>query len=93
MENLPRHSALVRVMFPEHWDWDAKSDMLAAAVDSLAWLQWAKTEDAENGNNQPEPWPRPGDLREPQEPEGFELDDMYAMLAERNGERAQVGIT
>ena len=35
--------------------------MLAASIaDSLAWLVWSKTKDAQNNRNRPKPIPRPG---------------------------------
>lgn len=83
VRHLPKDSALWRAKDPEGWDWKIQTHLLAAAVDALHWLQWAKTKGAQDGGDPPEPWPRPGTPDE--EPEGMELDDMYALLAQKNG--------
>lgn len=98
VRHLPSDSAVVRDRYPEHWDWSQRTEMLATAVDQLRLLVWAKTEDAETGKNQPEPWPRP----DPLDGAGPDDDDdelsseafaaMYAQLEERNGPRDTAGV-
>ena len=61
---LVRHSgsetALYKSMYPEQAGWTLTNMLLAAIVDVLRWLQWAKTKDGARGYNMPEPIPRPG---------------------------------
>jgi len=57
---LDRHSALYAAMHPEHAGWDTTNMLLADVVDSVHWLQWAKTEDGVKGRNKPKKVPRPG---------------------------------
>lgn len=40
--------------------WSLNEYLLADVVDTLRWLQWAKTEDGSRGRNRPRPVPRPG---------------------------------
>lgn len=57
----PESSALFRsVHGAEDSQWNLTNHLLAAAADSLAWLVWAKTEDAARKRNRPKPIPRPG---------------------------------
>lgn len=55
-------SALVREMQPDAARWGVVEQLLAEAVDTLHWLQWAKTKDAQTKppRNPPKPIPRPG---------------------------------
>lgn len=56
---LPPASALGRTFNPD-WMWGLQEMLLADVVDSLRWLVWAKTKDAQKGRNRPKPVPRPG---------------------------------
>lgn len=47
-------------MRPDDAGWTLETMLLATAVDTLRWLQWAQTEDGHKGRNQPDPIPRPG---------------------------------
>lgn len=47
-------------MHPDQAGWTLTNQLLAAAVDVLRWLQWAKTEDGSKGRNMPDPIERPG---------------------------------
>lgn len=48
----------------EDWQWRRLETHLAAMqADSLRWLQWAKTKDAQRGRSAPSPIPRPGTRR------------------------------
>lgn len=40
--------------------WGLPEMLFADIADSLHWLVWAKTEDAQRGRNRPAPVPRPG---------------------------------
>lgn len=57
---LPAESALMRSVHPKTHHWQLDQYLLADMADCLRWLVWAKTEDARNGRNRPEPIPRPG---------------------------------
>lgn len=57
---LPAQSALFRSMHPEAQHWQLEQYLLADMADCLRWLVWAKTDDARQGRNRPEPIPRPG---------------------------------
>ena len=41
--------------------WADAEYIAAYMADLLAWLRWAKTEDAQHGRGMPDPLPRPGD--------------------------------
>ncbi|APE37665.1 hypothetical protein BOX37_31210 [Nocardia mangyaensis] len=56
----PRTSALYRVRHPSEHEWHLDRLLLADMADSLRWLVWAKSADAQQGRNRPEPIPRPG---------------------------------
>ncbi|AER47572.1 tail assembly chaperone [Mycobacterium phage DS6A] len=53
-------SELFRAMHPEEAGWTPTNMLLAAIVDVLRWLQWARTKDGQAGRNMPEPIKRPG---------------------------------
>lgn len=60
--NLPRESATIRrILGPEREAWTLTNELLAAAVDRLSFLAWAKTKDAakKSGGSPPRPIPRP----------------------------------
>ena len=57
---LPEESATFRVIHPEESAWGLREQLLAEAVDTLHWLQWAKTKDGAKNTNRPRPVPRPG---------------------------------
>lgn len=45
----------------QEWQWRSVDTHLAAIqADSLRWLQWSKTQDAQKGRGAPPPIPRPG---------------------------------
>jgi hypothetical protein len=56
----PRSSALHRVRNSGEHEWHLDRLLLADMADSLRWLVWAKSSDAQQGRNRPEPIPRPG---------------------------------
>lgn len=57
----PASSALYRAVHgQEESEWTLQNHLLAGIGDSLAWLVWAKTEDAARKRNRPRPIPRPG---------------------------------
>ena len=56
----PAGSAVARSVDPEQSAWGISEHLLATAADSLAWLVWAKSEDASKRRNKPRPIPRPG---------------------------------
>ncbi|MFC4123703.1 DUF5361 domain-containing protein [Nocardia rhizosphaerae] len=62
----PHTSALYRARQPREHEWRLDRMLLADIADSLRWLVWAKSSDAQHGRNRPEPIPRPGvkDVRE-----------------------------
>ena len=45
---------------PEGAQWNLTNHLLAEAVDTLRWLQWAKTVNAQDSSTMPKPIPRPG---------------------------------
>ena len=61
--------------------------LLAQVADSLNWLVWAKTKDAEHNRNRPKPIPRPG-LDEPDKTiygsKPLPIEDMQAWLGWTN---------
>jgi hypothetical protein len=74
-------SALARAMNPDvHWG--ISELLLAEAVDTLHWLQWAKTKDAQYKRNMPKPVPRPGVDTSQYEVigEAMEMDDLDRAL-------------
>lgn len=54
------HARFTRVANPEGAQWDLTNLLLAEVVDTQRWLQWAKTESAQDPNTMPKPIPRPG---------------------------------
>ena len=57
---MPATGNLFGAMFPDRAGWDKPAYLLAEVVDSLHWLQWAKTKDGRDGRNRPKLVPRPG---------------------------------
>ncbi|MEU2256170.1 DUF5361 domain-containing protein [Nocardia xishanensis] len=57
---LPIDSALFRTMYPDHHRWQLNQHLLADVADSLRWMVWSKSEDAQQGRGRPEPIQRPG---------------------------------
>jgi hypothetical protein len=57
---LDERSALGRAIQGDAAPWQLPEMLLAAAVDRLTWLAWAKTKDGQKGRNVPKPIPRPG---------------------------------
>ncbi|MFG1794130.1 DUF5361 domain-containing protein [Nocardia sp. NPDC049149] len=53
------NTALRREISPDH-QWGLTEMLLADIADSLRWLKWAKTTDAQRKRNIPRPIPRPG---------------------------------
>ncbi|QIS16577.1 DUF5361 domain-containing protein [Nocardia arthritidis] len=60
VRGLPADSALLRAMHPEAYRWQLTQHLLADMTDSLRWLVWAKSADAQHGRSMPEPVQRPG---------------------------------
>lgn len=61
VQHLPDSSAVYRAVHgDEEAEWGLLEHLVAGAADSLAWLVWAKTEDAAKKRNRPKPIPRPG---------------------------------
>lgn len=56
---LPTQSALGRKLNPD-WMWGLPEMLAADIADSLRWLVWSKTADAQKKRNRPTPIPRPG---------------------------------
>lgn len=57
--HLPVESATFRAVKTD-WMWGLPEMLFADIADSLHWLVWAKTTDAQKGRNHPKPIPRPG---------------------------------
>lgn len=55
---------MCRALNPQ-WMWGLPEMLAADMVDSLRWLTWAKTKDAQKGRNPPKPVPRPG-IKQPE---------------------------
>ncbi|MFE6863634.1 DUF5361 domain-containing protein [Nocardia sp. NPDC057668] len=53
-------SALGRQTHPDQSQWQLTQMLMADMADSLRWLVWSKTEEAQQNRNRPEPIPRPG---------------------------------
>lgn len=60
VKHAPPDSALQRSIGGADAAWTLTNQLIATAVDSLRWLVWAKTEDAQKRRNIPKPIPRPG---------------------------------
>ncbi|WP_052372591.1 DUF5361 domain-containing protein [Nocardia otitidiscaviarum] len=60
--------------------WGLKEMLLADMVDSLRWLVWAKTKDAQKGRNRPKPVPRPGVAKPERIGEKASIADMNEFL-------------
>ena len=55
------HSHLFAECHPEQAGWDLLAQLTAEGVDTLRWIQWAKTQAAQDDpENPPDPIPRPG---------------------------------
>lgn len=72
----PRESAITRAIASDVHVWGVQEQLLAEAVDTLHWLKWVKTKDAQSKppKNIPEPIPRPG--VKPKEKEIIKFDVM-----------------
>lgn len=84
VRNLPQSSALHRsVNGVEESTWTLTDYLLADIHDTVAWLAWTKTKDAEKGRNRPKPRPRPGVVDEAKKQIGsgsLPIDEMKAWL-------------
>jgi hypothetical protein len=83
---LDADSSLVRVMHPDRAGWSRTNMLLAEAVDSLHWLQWAKTKAGQRGRDRPALIPRPGvgpQRRAGSAPKAAPLSVVRARLAAR----------
>jgi hypothetical protein len=49
----------------DYGPWSQVEMLLAELVDTMHWLQWAKTKDGSDNKNPPKPFPRPGVDRSP----------------------------
>lgn len=54
------HDRFYRAVNPDSANWDLTNSLLAEVADTLRWLQWAKTESAQDISSMPKPIPRPG---------------------------------
>lgn len=55
------HSRLFAACHPEQAGWDLPAQLAAEAVDLLRWIQWSKSQSAQDDpENPPKPIPRPG---------------------------------
>ncbi|WP_327100066.1 DUF5361 domain-containing protein [Nocardia vinacea] len=75
---------MFRALHPEGWMWGLNEQLLAASVDTLNLLFWAKTEGARKGTGRPKPIPRPG-ITPPVdeifgEPTSMSIDEMKRWL-------------
>lgn len=83
---MPATANLFGAMFPDRAGWDKPAFLLAEVVDSLHWLQWAKTKDGKDGRNRPKLVPRPGvtqPRREGSNPAPMPLSEIKKRFAER----------
>jgi len=73
-------------------EWDIHAYMLAGIYDSLAWLVWAKSEDAQQPVpvGMPQPLPRPGAAKDEGGPK-LSMDEVKAWLVARNPHQHQGG--
>lgn len=80
----------------DYGPWSQTDMLLAEMIDTLRWLQWAKTKDAaaEPPKNAPTPYPRPGVDRKPASggPLSAEVVDLLEYVR-RNGGAAPEGWT
>ncbi|MEV0356368.1 DUF5361 domain-containing protein [Nocardia sp. NPDC050697] len=60
VQGLPVGSALFRATHPDQHRWQLTEHLLADVADSLRWLVWAKSDDAQHGRGRPQPIRRPG---------------------------------
>lgn len=60
VQHSPPGSALQRSVGGDESPWTLTNHLIASAADSLRWLVWAKSEDAQKRRNMPKPIPRPG---------------------------------
>lgn len=73
------------------WQWGLLHNQWGVNThDSVRWLQWAKTKDAQRGRNMPQPFPRPWDKKEP-EYEVLSVDVLEARLEQARSEEWQDG--
>jgi hypothetical protein len=85
---MPPESALFTAMFPDRAGWDKTTMLLAEMVDTLHWLQWAKTKAGQNNRDRPQLVPRPGTVKKARpglKPKAAPLSVVKARLAQRNG--------
>lgn len=82
-------SPLCLAMYGDDARWGLPEQMLAAQADSLSWIVWSKTADAQKGRNKPKPIPRPGVTSDDQDVKHFgsdpvplsELDELFGWAA------------
>jgi hypothetical protein len=85
---MPPDSALFAAMFPDRAGWDKTNMLLAEIVDTLHWLQWAKTKAGQHNRDRPPPVPRPGTVKKARpglKPKPAPLSVVKARLAQHNG--------
>lgn len=90
---MPPTGNLYGAMYPDKAGWDKPSYLLAEVVDSLHWLQWAKTKDGRDGRNRPKLVPRPGvtpPRREGSNPAALPLSELKKRLAARQPSAADL---
>lgn len=76
---LPPDSALLRA-YKDDWMWGLPEMLAADIADSLRWLTWAKTTDAQKNRNPPKPIPRPGIAKPERIGEPLSIADMNEFL-------------
>lgn len=95
MSFLPPDSALERSRNPKAWHWRTETDILANLHDILEYYVWAQSEDAQEGGEPPDGYPRP-DFDDADEEDAEDVqsqyDDVLAWLEERNGHREIRGL-
>jgi hypothetical protein len=85
---MPADSALFTAMFPDRAGWDKTTMLLAEIVDTLHWLQWAKTKAGQHNRDRPPLVPRPGTVKKARpglKPKPAPLSVVKERLAQRNG--------
>lgn len=69
----------------DYGPWSQTDMLLAAVIDLLAWLKWAKTKDGSEGKNAPEPYPRPGVARKAATAANVVNLDLFKYMRDHNG--------
>lgn len=94
MSYLPHNSALNRAKNPKSWYWSQDTELLASIFDLVEGYAWGKSQDAQDGGEPPEGFPRPeiAGVEEDAEDAEEEYENVLAWLEERNGRREIRGL-